>query len=68
MTGCRPRACLAPLFDLAHDLGGALEELCRGQPERDELFAALLAQVTGDDPASIVVVIEDIHWADEGDA
>src|SRR5579871_245700 len=37
---------LAPLFDLARDLGGALEELCRGQPERDELFAALLAQVT----------------------
>ena len=55
---------LAPLFDLAHDLGGALEELCRGQPERDELFAALLAQVTGDDRLN-VVVIEDIHWADE---
>src|ERR1700722_17196989 len=55
---------LAPLFDLAHDLGGALEELCHGQPERDELFAALLAQVTGDDGLN-VVVIEDIHWADE---
>jgi DNA-binding CsgD family transcriptional regulator/tetratricopeptide (TPR) repeat protein len=55
---------LAPLFDLARDLGGVLEELCRGQPERDELFAALLAQVTGDDRLN-VVVIEDIHWADE---
>ncbi|HEY2690600.1 MAG TPA: AAA family ATPase [Streptosporangiaceae bacterium] len=55
---------LAPLFDLARDLGGALEDLCHGQPERDELFAALLRQVTGDDRLN-VIVIEDIHWADE---
>ena len=55
---------LAPLFDLARDLGGALEDLCHGQPERDELFAALLTQVTGDDRLN-VIVIEDIHWADE---
>jgi DNA-binding CsgD family transcriptional regulator len=55
---------LAPLFDLARDLGGALEDLCQGRPERDELFAALLTQVTGGDRLH-VVVIEDIHWADE---
>src|SRR5580698_10112477 len=55
---------LAPLFDLARDLGGALEDLCRGRPERDELFATLLAQVTSDDRLD-VIVIEDIHWADE---
>jgi DNA-binding CsgD family transcriptional regulator/tetratricopeptide (TPR) repeat protein len=55
---------LAPLFDLARDLGGALEDLCRGRPERDELFAALLRQVTSDDRLD-VIVIEDIHWADE---
>jgi DNA-binding CsgD family transcriptional regulator len=55
---------LAPLFDLARDLGGELEDLCRGRPERDELFAALLRQVTGDDRLN-VIVIEDIHWADE---
>jgi DNA-binding CsgD family transcriptional regulator/tetratricopeptide (TPR) repeat protein len=55
---------LAPLFDLARDLGGALEDLCGGRPERDELFAALLRQVTVDDRLD-VVVIEDIHWADE---
>jgi DNA-binding CsgD family transcriptional regulator len=55
---------LAPLFDVARDLGGALEDLCRGQPERDELFAALLTQVTDDDRLN-VLVIEDIHWADE---
>jgi hypothetical protein len=55
---------LAPLFDLARDLGGALADLCRGRPERDELFAALLGQVTGDDRLD-GIVIEDIHWADE---
>src|SRR5579862_8140998 len=55
---------LAPLFDLARDLGGTLEDLCRGRPERDELFAALLSQVTGDDRLDVIVV-EDIHWADE---
>jgi DNA-binding CsgD family transcriptional regulator len=55
---------LAPLFDLARDLGGTLEDLCRGQPERDELFATLLTQVTGDDRLNVIVV-EDIHWADE---
>ncbi len=55
---------LAPLFELARDLGGALEDLCHGQPERDELFAALLAQLTADDRLN-VLVIEDVHWADE---
>ena len=55
---------LAPLFDLARELGGALEDLCQGRPERDELFAALLKQVTDDDRLD-VIVIEDIHWADE---
>src|ERR1700683_2626424 len=55
---------LAPLFDLARDLGGALADLCRGRPERDELFAALLKQVSVDDRLD-VIVIEDIHWADE---
>ena len=55
---------LAPLFDLARDLGGELGDLCNGRPERDELFAALLKQVT-DDERLDVIVIEDIHWADE---
>src|SRR5277367_2414555 len=40
---------LAPLFDLALDLGGAVQDLCQGRPERDELFAAVLKQVTSDD-------------------
>src|ERR1700722_17844006 len=55
---------LAPLFDLALDLGGTLEDLCRGRPERAEVLAALLRQVTIDERLD-VIVIEDVHWADE---
>ena len=55
---------LGPLFDLAARLGGELQELCRAGAARDELFGALLRQVS--EPRTLdVVVIEDIHWADE---
>ena len=54
---------LAPLFDLASELGGRLWELCQGKPERDDLFRVLLEQVSDD--GLDVVVVEDIHWADE---
>jgi DNA-binding CsgD family transcriptional regulator len=60
---CTPRP-LGPLFDIAGALGGALLELCRASAPRDELFTALLRQVseTGEPH---VLVMEDIHWADE---
>jgi DNA-binding CsgD family transcriptional regulator/tetratricopeptide (TPR) repeat protein len=58
---------LGPLFDLAAQLGGELEELCRAHAPgaaREDLFGALLRQVS--DPQALdVVVIEDVHWADE---
>jgi DNA-binding CsgD family transcriptional regulator/tetratricopeptide (TPR) repeat protein len=55
---------LGPLFDLAAQLGGELEELCRASAPREDLFRALLHQVS--EPQALdVVVIEDIHWADE---
>jgi DNA-binding CsgD family transcriptional regulator/tetratricopeptide (TPR) repeat protein len=55
---------LGPLFDLAAQLGGELEELCRAGAAREELFGALLRQVS--EPGALdVVVIEDVHWADE---
>jgi DNA-binding CsgD family transcriptional regulator/tetratricopeptide (TPR) repeat protein len=63
---------LGPLFDLADQLGGELLERCRAGADREELFRALLAQVgapEGTDTAARsvmdVVVVEDIHWADE---
>jgi len=55
---------LGPLFDLAGQLGGELEDLCRTGASREDLFRALLRQVS--EPGALkVVVIEDVHWADE---
>src|SRR5258706_973830 len=53
---------LGPLFDLAGTLGGELLELCRSSATRDELFDAVLRQLSGPGVLN-VVVIEDIHWA-----
>src|SRR5215813_6786928 len=55
---------LGPLFDLAEQLGGELAELCRAGAERDDLFRALLRQVSPPETLD-VVVIEDVHWADD---
>jgi predicted ATPase len=55
---------LRPLFDLADQLGGELDELVRAGAAREDLFRALLRQVSGPGGLS-VVVIEDVHWADE---
>src|SRR5580698_7067313 len=55
---------LGPLFDIAAKLGGELLELCRADAPREDLFGALLRQVS--EPGELrVLVVEDIHWADE---
>jgi len=55
---------LSPLFDVAAQLGGPLDELCRAGADRDDLFSTLLRQMS--EPGTLdVVVIEDVHWADE---
>jgi AAA ATPase domain len=55
---------LVPLFDLADQLGGDLLDLCQARAAREELFRALLRQIS--QPGRLdVVVLEDIHWADE---
>jgi DNA-binding CsgD family transcriptional regulator/tetratricopeptide (TPR) repeat protein len=55
---------LGPLFDIASTLGGKLLELCRASAPREELFGALLEQISA--PGELhVLVIEDVHWADE---
>jgi predicted ATPase len=51
---------LGPLFDLAGQLGGELEDLCRAGAARENLFRALLRQVSERGTLSVVVV-EDIH-------
>src|SRR4051794_16041062 len=55
---------LGPLFDLAGQLGGELLDLCRAGAPREDLFGALLRQVNRPGQLSVVVV-EDVHWADE---
>ena len=54
---------LGPLFDISAQAGGELARLCAGGASRDQLFAAMLAEL--DSPAMTVAVIEDAHWADE---
>ena len=55
---------LVPLLDFASQLGGELEGLCRAGAAREDLFRAVLRQVS--EPGSLhVLVVEDVHWADE---
>ncbi len=55
---------LGPLFDLAGQLGGELPGLCQAGAPREQLFGALLRRLS--EPAGLdVVVVEDVHWADE---
>ncbi|WP_353814705.1 ATP-binding protein [Agromyces sp. SYSU T00266] len=53
---------LGPLRDLAPDVGEALRSALRGG-EREDVFAALQDELAGS-PGTILV-IEDLHWADE---
>ena len=55
---------LGPLFDIAGKLGGDLLDLCRADAPREELFSALLRQVSVAGELHVLVV-EDVHWADE---
>jgi len=55
---------LGPLFDIAQQVHGRLHSLCRADASREQLFDALLTELC--EPGSLpVVVIEDVHWADE---
>ena len=55
---------LGPLFDIARQVGGRLQDACTGEPARDVLFRALLDELTSRHDLT-VLVIEDVHWADE---
>ncbi|RNL79480.1 ATP-binding protein [Nocardioides marmorisolisilvae] len=61
--GFTPRP-LGPLHEIATTVGGRLRDLCREDADRNELFAEFLAAVE-DAPSTPVVVVEDLHWADE---
>jgi DNA-binding CsgD family transcriptional regulator/tetratricopeptide (TPR) repeat protein len=55
---------LGPLFDVADQLGGELQELCRARASREDLFSALLREISTAGQLK-VMIIEDAHWADE---
>lgn len=55
---------LAPLLDIGGQLDGQLGELCRAAAPREQLFAALLRQLSTSETLT-VLAIEDVHWADD---
>ena len=57
-----PRA-LGPLADIASQSGGELQRLHEAGAARDALFDALMSSLRDDELT--VVVVEDVHWADE---
>jgi DNA-binding CsgD family transcriptional regulator len=57
-------AALGPLLDVANQIDGELLRLCRAEAKRDQLYGALLRQLS-DLQNPTVLAIEDVHWADE---
>ena len=57
-------AALGPLLDIAAQLGGELLQLCHTDAKRNQLYSALLGQLS-DLETLTVIAVEDIHWADE---
>jgi DNA-binding CsgD family transcriptional regulator len=54
---------LGPLLDVAEATGGELEELVESGARPHEVAAALLRELRTREPT--ILVIEDLHWADE---
>jgi DNA-binding NarL/FixJ family response regulator len=54
---------LGPFLDVAEATGGALAELVAGSPRPHDVAAALLDELRRRAPT--VLVLEDLHWADE---
>jgi DNA-binding CsgD family transcriptional regulator/tetratricopeptide (TPR) repeat protein len=60
-----PRA-LGPLHDIGRQAGGALAERLRSDASQEEVFSAFLDALAGPEQRPRpVVVVEDVHWADE---
>jgi DNA-binding CsgD family transcriptional regulator/tetratricopeptide (TPR) repeat protein len=55
---------LAPLHDIAREVGGSVLELFRTGASRDEIFDAVLRRAEAIEDLA-VLVIEDVQWADE---
>jgi len=55
---------LAPLHDIARELGGTLLEVMQSAATRDEIFDAVLRRASDVEDLAVLVV-EDAQWADE---
>jgi DNA-binding NarL/FixJ family response regulator/tetratricopeptide (TPR) repeat protein len=55
---------LAPLHDIAREMGGTLLDLVRGAAGRDEIFDEVLRAASAVDGVTVLVV-EDVQWADD---
>jgi DNA-binding CsgD family transcriptional regulator/tetratricopeptide (TPR) repeat protein len=55
---------LAPLHDIARELGGRLLELVRSSASRDEIFDEVLRAAASVETLAVLVV-EDVQWADD---
>lgn len=55
---------LAPLYDIARQLGGELESVLAETDRRERVFHATIAALA-EDAGTKVIVFEDAHWADE---
>jgi DNA-binding CsgD family transcriptional regulator len=55
---------LGPLVDVAQVTGGELGELVQREARPHEVAAALLRELSARVPT--ILVVEDVHWADEG--
>ncbi|MDQ2766186.1 MAG: hypothetical protein M3Y30_03415, partial [Gemmatimonadota bacterium] len=53
-----------PLYDIAHQVGGPLLDAVTSAAAREVLFGVMLDELRGE-PAPTVVIVEDVHWADE---
>ena len=56
---------LAPLYDIAWQMQSDVMERVRDKKDRTELFTNLLQELSTQ-KESIVLIFEDVHWADEG--
>ncbi|MGH3649506.1 MAG: ATP-binding protein, partial [Acidimicrobiia bacterium] len=66
--GCDPLSTprpLSPLLDVLSDPDSGLGDLLEKASERAELFTAVLQRLKGTIQPT-VLIIEDVHWADEG--
>lgn len=56
---------LGPVADIAAQVGGDLARCMNGRTSRDQVFQALLKELTAPQSLPTVAIFEDVHWADD---